>query len=493
MAEGGTTVPEIHKKEIETLNENAEYIKNFLKHINKRTSEEMPQETKSVIENLRKDLSELLEIPKKNDWTRSDIKERETGAIRKKNKTEIKTSTSDESVRGFTDMYEDEFKLTSNNKKESTRRSTYKEKFINSSSDEEESESSSSDDNYRARKKTKKRNNKSDKELSLLEKLLTKLDNRKIHELEPYDENSGLELYEYIERFEEYYSQNYRGQKYLWLSALEGKLKGRILQGYRSVRQDDEGYEKVKRKLLKWYDEEKEGRKIIARENFESARMKDYESVLLYCNRLLKLYKIAYPKKDHEKSKILMNKLKRTVNKKMRSIIENQMISHEINDKKITWQKILKLARIYDVENNKSTNDYQDGDEDEEVVVINFNKNNWQNSNRNSDRMDKRENNYESQGSKQNGDRRNRSGNVDWTCKYCGRYGHNYGECRKRLRACFICGKTNHFARDCYGANNRQGNFLNNDRRTNSDNYWQTREDRRDDEPRGNRQHSMLN
>ena len=39
--------------------------------------------------------------------------------------------------------------------------------------------------------------------------------------------------------------------------------------------------------------------------------------------------------------------------------------------------------------------------------------------------------------------------NVNENCGFCGSYGHQYENCRKRLGTCFKCGEGNHLARDC--------------------------------------------
>lgn len=356
----------------------------------------------------------------------------------------------------------------------------------------EHSDSTSNDSGtQKKRKRTKKKKSKEDKELSVLEKLLSKLDNRKLHELEPYDEECGVELGEYLRRFEEYYRKNYKGEKYLWLGVLETKLKGRTLQGFKSVRQDDEGYEKVKKKLLRWYEEEKEAREMKVKRNFEKAKMKVSESLSLYSNRLLKLFKMAYPKKDHEKSSILINKFKETVGKKMRNVIDNQIISHKINDKKMTWKKIQKLARIYDVESEVKEDETKESDED--VVVINLSKkDNWQDHDKKEWKTSRTEDQRLWDKSEENRTfykkRDYQTNNHVQICKYCGRYGHGYDNCRKRLRECFICGKPNHIARDCYKRNdNRQRRYSAPDRNTNYNsyrrgNYSQESRNERDDD-----------
>ena len=90
-----------------------------------------------------------------------------------------------------------------------------------------------------------------------LRTLARKLDNRTVPKLEKYQEESGLELAQYIARFEEYYQDNYKGQKYHWIGELEDRLTGQALIGLRTIRQVDDTYEMTKNKLLQWYEEKK--------------------------------------------------------------------------------------------------------------------------------------------------------------------------------------------------------------------------------------------
>lgn len=397
---------------------------------------------------------------------KSELKEMITNENRTKTKTSKKKKFKKENIKQEETSTDSSSNDSSNNTVEKT-----------STEDEEcESFSYSSSTLGRKKKRTKRRTVKEDKELSVLEKLLSKLDNRKLHEMEPYDENCGLELSEYLRRFEEYYSKNYKGEKYLWLGVLESKLQGRTLQGFKSVRQDDEGYEKTKRKLLRWHKEETETRATTARKNFDRARMKDGESVSIYCNRLLKLFKMAYPKKNHECNNALLNKLKETVNKKLKNIIQNQIISHKIDDKRITWNKIQKLARIYDIENDLKEDETKESDED--IVVINLsNKNNWHDNEKKEQNKSEKEGNYTRQYRNEEGrnfykTRENINPNYEEMCKYCGRYGHAYENCRKRLRECFKCGKPNHIARDCYArVGERQRRYSESDRNGSFNNH----------------------
>lgn len=320
-----------------------------------------------------------------------------------------------------------------------------------------EEDTNSTQERIKKKKKLKKKPVVSTNEPTTLEMLFSKLDNRKVPELEAYIEDNGLDLEEYLERFEDYFKENYKGSSYLWLGELEGKLKGRTLEGYKSVKLSDDSFPAVKKKLIKWYRDEKESRKKISRKNFEKAKMKSNESTLMYSNRLLQLFKIAYPKKIYNTSELLRTKFTNTVSKKMKNIIDNQVLCHKINDIKITYEKLQKCASIYDVENESRL----EVSDDDEIVEINFSSN-FKNPMNNKIKSNWPKENVTYQQKWKNNENNNNSprfenlrfngkfqNNFGQTCNYCGRYGHKFVDCRKRLKSCFICGGNDHFVKDC--------------------------------------------
>ena len=60
--------------------------------------------------------------------------------------------------------------------------------------------------------------------------LLSKLDHRTAPELEPYREKSGQKLEVFLDQFEDYCKEHFKGNKYLWISELERKLNGKNAQ-----------------------------------------------------------------------------------------------------------------------------------------------------------------------------------------------------------------------------------------------------------------------
>lgn len=336
-------------------------------------------------------------------------------------------------------------------------------------------------------------------------KILSRLDNRSLPKLDRYDENSGMNFVSYLEQFEEYYNDNFRGNRYLWITELKDHLSGRMLDIFNSVRQVDDSYDEIKRKLIAWYIDEKESREDRARIKFERAKKKDGENALMFSNSLLALFRLAYPDKNYKRSMVLINKLKSCLSFGLRGAINAQMMNYKMNDLDMSWKDVQKIIRIYELQ-------HRDEDRsDDDTIVINFKDRAPINNNSNdidSFKFKKpptyeykpymnnanRHNvtNYRNNASYQNNYRGNSPQfnprpqfvprphftrppfmtprftpprysppqfttphfspppieNVQ-TCEYCRKIGHNISICRSRLNLCFICGLGNHHYRQC--------------------------------------------
>ena len=182
-----------------------------------------------------------------------------------------------------------------------------KEDSLSTSSDSETEtseygSSSGSEEEYHPKKKKSKKKPEELTDESKFKMLLDRLDNRVMPELEPFDEESCESLVNFIKNFEEHYKNNFKGNKQFRVRALEKLFTGRILESYKAIRKVEREYSIIKKRLLSWYEGEKEMRKQKAKRKFEKATVKKDESMLMYSNRLMSLFRLAYPNKKAEKS-----------------------------------------------------------------------------------------------------------------------------------------------------------------------------------------------
>jgi hypothetical protein len=353
-----------------------------------------------------------------------------------------------------------------------------------------------------------KREDKSD-----LAKLLEKLDTRQIPELPVFNEESGEDLKRYLDKFESYCRDNFKGHQYLWIGELERHLQGKTLEEFKSVRSFDDSYNEVKKKLINLYKDNNEIRKAKARMKFENARPKQGESLYMFSTRLENLFKLAFPKHKVTTSNTLVNQFKNAISKPVRETIKSQIMSFKMKDEKIKWSLIQKCARLKDVELEKEKQRPRNNDEtdeenkkEKEVIInlsrpVNGNKGNKvKTTNENKQRDDLiyysnvnnkipnynnyghgQQNNYQRSNENYTNNQNNYQGNIRYfyptqykqqdrsyqqpstpglyqyeqnlqqpnLCSVCNRLGHDAGICRTRLRACFICGEIGHFIRDC--------------------------------------------
>ena len=313
--------------------------------------------------------------------------------------------------------------------------------------------SNSSDESQRNHRKS------TENEIMILKEVIKRLDNRKVPDLENFDENTGEDIEEYLKRFEEHYEETYRGGKHLRVRTLEKYLNGKTLETYRALKQNDDNYKDMKKKLIKWYREEEENRKSSAKRKFEKAKMKSNESTIMYSNRLLQMYKIAYGNRKYETSNTLINKFVSTVDKQLRKMIKSQMFSAKMNDKIMTWEKIQKCSRLYDAEKDDQKEEKLSSEDEDEVVVINFSESKPQQKQQ---QQPAQSYNYYNSSSHHSNKNYHNNHDKEWhmhynsykpvfkyNCNFCGKKGHKEVDCRKKSGACFLCGRKNHYAKDC--------------------------------------------
>ena len=85
--------------------------------------------------------------------------------------------------------------------------------------------------------------------------VMSKLDNKKVPLQEKIDESSGQTLKKYLVKFESYCKSNFKGNQDFQIGELDRHLTWKTWDAFRAVRDVDDNYENLKRKLLEWYGE----------------------------------------------------------------------------------------------------------------------------------------------------------------------------------------------------------------------------------------------
>lgn len=293
--------------------------------------------------------------------------------------------------------------------------------------------------------------------------ILKKLDSRKAPTLQKFDEIAGQHLAKYLEQFEIYCVENIRGNRDAWIGELETHLQDKTLKAFRSLRDVQDTYDEIKLKLCEWWKDMEEQRRERSKVAFKRAHIETAESMFLYSNRLERLYRRAYPKRNSALSRDLREKFRDSVPKSFRKQLASQIMTCKMREEPVTWAMMQKCARHFDLELEKG--DQSEDDIPTKSMEVNV--------------AQKRTKDAMVQHVPQNASpvhpqqylqkssfvppshpspsaaepwyaRMNRPNRgTNGTCNYCGRVGHVGRDCRFRLRLCFGCGGNDHVVRNC--------------------------------------------
>ena len=290
------------------LEENLDHLNNFLSQLCQRGVDNVPTNSLRKIKELREKWKQVLELTDESDANSSSVSKQKV-QISKVVKSEKANSSDRKASKGVSrEVMLKESKATPKVKRGRKRLS----------SSDTSNQYSSSEQSYRTdygsprpsrKASNRKQSNKmkktaqyysedssDDDRVDRFAKAIARLDNRKIPDPDKFDEKSGEDLRQYLERFEDYCRENFKGDKIFWVGELKRHLSGRLLEAFEATKTVSDTYGGVKAKLLEYYDEMKELRKERNRLLFKNAQYKRGESLYLFSSRLESMFRIAYPK-----------------------------------------------------------------------------------------------------------------------------------------------------------------------------------------------------
>ena len=103
------------------------------------------------------------------------------------------------------------------------------------------------------------------------------------------------------------------------------------------------------------------------------AKCKRNESLLIYSNRLEKIFRKAYPKVSVQTSKSLIDKFRSSIPEKSSKHLTELMFLNSLSVQAYTWEDVQKFARQRDLWYQTRTEE-DSKTEDENEILINMNK-----------------------------------------------------------------------------------------------------------------------
>ena len=182
--------------------------------------------------------------------------------------------------------------------------------------------------------------------------ILARFDRRIVPRPEPYDMTSGHNFLDFLALFEEFCTSTYCGSTTFWVGELGRLLTGNLLSAFNALRSPSDTYDQMKQKLCQWHDENRDAHSRDRKAAFTNAVRHAGESYRLFAARLEKLFRVAFPKKNVDTSKILRDKFLNSVPASLQQqilMMRNVGISMCRTD--ITWSTIIVLAGAADSEN----------------------------------------------------------------------------------------------------------------------------------------------
>ena len=361
------------KKDAVSLINNCNYFQQFMDNLKLRGEVDMTGESLEAVQKLRSDMEGFLKVTEEGNRG-----EEEDGKWRLKENTKI----IERNLGGI---------LKSKDVKDICNQKKY-EKFSDEASSSESSDTDTSTDSEEERRRRKKKKDKrnegprsrydqyireKDRKSTMRDNTVPdyfrRMDSRQVPQLEKYKEESGMSLIKYLDKFERYCEENFRGSEEFWASELESHLDGKILKTYLSLKDQDDSYYEIKHKLIEYYKEDSYQRKRRYKRQFQRAKPDPGESLYLFSIRLAKIFRLLYPKKYEKKTKKLLKQFKKVIPKADRESLEMQLRQYRMDGKKFNWESVQKYVKLMEWDRDVDTEESdREESRDKKEVVINL-------------------------------------------------------------------------------------------------------------------------
>lgn len=312
--------------------------------------------------------------------------------------------------------------------------------------------------------------------------VLSRLDSRTVPRPEKFDLSSGRSFQAFLEDFESFCANTFRGDEAKWSSELGPFLTGKIKEAFDAFYFPGEAYQNLKSKLVRWVNDTMDSLTGRNRKKFERMRWKTGESLRLYAARLERSFVLAYPsKRPASRSSKLQQKFLESVPRAFRRQVTSTATTLKLQNIKLDWNCVLALASAHDAEREETDISV---DPEAEIAEV------WASTSAtfvDGDRPRGRSmspvstsHSYEL-GHSNDTSFRSAGGTIDRvrsvsahaatplqrnvfdsrSCYYCKRKGHIKSECWRRSGRCLVCGSDSHRISQCDKRRRMHENTLN--------------------------------
>lgn len=271
-----------------------------------------------------------------------------------------------------------------------------------------------------------------------------------------FDGLGAVSLRRFLSDFEEYFRAKYDGSSRQQAKHLRDFLGGQVREAFDAIDGTNMGYSSLKKKLMKWYSNERVSSRRQAETDFERAQIKPKESLTIFVLRLERMAERAFPGSVGERGRHLSRKIWSCAPEPFIKVMTESQRGLALSSRKgrLTWSVIKRLAEAED-RCNRMQNERRDQQDSENVLDV------WYSRPRKREDLEQVRG-VRSAGTSEAHGASSRSPNpgayalggrvsvdVRPVCNWCGRKGHKENNCWERSGLCTLCGSDEHQKEDC--------------------------------------------